>query len=99
MEESQNRRRHPRHEADLNASFRHVTVEVTRRSIKGTVKNISQGGVFLETNLPFKAGDLIELDLMIGSDPSAKTFRCIIRWVKKGEPKGIGVEFLNGFSR
>lgn len=61
----------------------------------GQTKNISLGGVFIETHMTFQIGDAVSFDLRLPvekRDASAKvSIDGVVRWVRK-DPGGVGVE-------
>lgn len=80
------KRRHHRKEI-------HTRVEYATKDFKerGFIKNISAGGVFIETRMPFRLREEISLDFNFPTDPPRrmKLHGKIVRV----SPNGIGVEF------
>lgn len=62
------------------------------------IKNISLGGVFIETSYPFPAGSFVEFDFNLPGHPDMIHARGIVKWVNDGryqdQPRGMGVEFV-----
>jgi uncharacterized protein (TIGR02266 family) len=98
------KRRYKRLSANLitrirRASFRDTTL-LSIRSLQqeARIKNISLGGVFIETNLPFELGAYVELDFVIPGYPDEIHALGVVKWSndgsKKGLPVGMGIEFL-----
>lgn len=63
-----------------------------------TIKDVSLGGVFIETLAPFPVGTIIEFDFVIPGLNRMVSARGVVRWsndgVKANLPRGMGVEFL-----
>lgn len=59
------------------------------------VRNVSAGGVFIDTVYPFPVGSLIELDFNLPGEKNQVHAKGVVRWtVLQGEARGMGVEFL-----
>jgi Tfp pilus assembly protein PilZ len=82
--EAQERRRHPRKDCSIP-----VTVG-TWRVFREFVKNISRGGMFIETDAPFSPGERVTLTFSYANQPNP--VRITARVVRKTN-RGIGVEF------
>ena len=82
--EAQERRKHPRKPCSIP-----VTVG-TWRVFKEFVKNVSRGGMYIETDAPFSPGEHITLTFSYANQPNP--VRITARVVRKTN-KGIGVEF------
>jgi Tfp pilus assembly protein PilZ len=82
--EAQERRRHPRKNCSIP-----VTVG-TWRIYREFIKNISRGGMFIETDAPFSAGERITLTFSYANQPNP--LRITARVVRRTS-RGIGVEF------
>jgi len=61
------------------------------RSDKGFIHDISAGGVFIETRMPFRAKEDISLNFSLSTDPK-KQLR-IHGQIARISPEGVGVEF------
>ncbi len=65
----------------------------------GFSENISEGGLFVATEIDHKIGDAVELQVsLMGGEPLA--VRGIVRWSrpragKGGLPAGIGIQFVD----
>ena len=57
-----------------------------------TVKDISKGGVFIETDSPYEPGDKIKLVLFLPESNQVLSIKAVVRWRKESAPQGIGVE-------
>jgi len=82
--EAQERRQHPRKSCSIP-----VTVG-TWRVFKEFVKNVSRGGMFIETDAPFSPGEHITLTFSYANQTNP--VRITARVVRKNN-MGIGVEF------
>jgi Tfp pilus assembly protein PilZ len=71
---------------------RWITRIATHVSYPHQVRNVSLGGVFLETSAEFQNGQEIELEMRIPDYAEAVRVRGVVRWVEEGH--GVGVEFL-----
>ena len=71
----------------------HTGVEYATKGFKGNgfIKNISAGGVFIETRMPFRLREEISLDFNFPTDPPRriKLHGKIVRV----SPNGVGIEF------
>lgn len=67
------------------------------------IKNASLGGVFVDTPMPFETGALVALEFGIPGVVERVQARGIVRWSNdgrvKGQPIGMGVEFLEVTAR
>jgi hypothetical protein len=61
------------------------------REISARLKNVSPGGIFVETTEEIPPGVLADLDLRLEGAPLANTLG-LVRWWKPGE--GVGIEFF-----
>jgi hypothetical protein len=61
------------------------------RSDKGLVHDISTGGVFIETRMPFRAKESISLNFSLPNAPHKKV--TIHGQIARISPDGVGVEF------
>jgi hypothetical protein len=62
------------------------------RADKGFIHDISAGGVFIETRMPFRAKESISLNFSLSSDPE-KQIR-IHGQIARIAPDGVGVKFM-----
>jgi Tfp pilus assembly protein PilZ len=60
-------------------------------SDKGLIKNISAGGVFIETRMPFRSGEDITLNFIFPLDPLEQVN--IKGRIVRINPNGVGIEF------
>jgi len=62
-------------------------------------ENLSQGGLFIQTDNPLKMGDTFELKFSLPDIEKVFQVKCIVRWIvsenKEELLKGMGVEFQN----
>lgn len=67
----------------------------TIRAIKAAIRNISLGGVFIETRTPYPLDTLVDLTFTIPGYAEDVTARGIVRWVQTDGPMaGMGIEFM-----
>jgi uncharacterized protein (TIGR02266 family) len=88
-----NRRKTPRVVAEVKVDYRTVSSFITDYS-----KDLSQGGVFVKTPLPFNVGERLRLRVSIPGHELPFALEGVVRWVvplndKDREP-GMGVEFV-----
>jgi uncharacterized protein (TIGR02266 family) len=76
-----------------------ISVEVTFLSkdnfFRGRAKNVSEGGLFLETRAPREPGEVLLVDIRLMKH--ALSLECEVMWVQtdeRDETIGIGVRFL-----
>ncbi len=92
----------------LNASWgvkiraTHYTLEDLRR-MRDRIKNVSLGGVFIETEMPLAAGTHLEFCFSVPGRTDEVQAKGIVRWANDGrrpdEPIGMGIEFLEVMAR
>ncbi|MDB9823261.1 PilZ domain-containing protein [Deltaproteobacteria bacterium] len=63
------------------------------RTDKGFIHDISVGGVFIETRMPFRAKEEISLNFSLSADPE-KQIR-IHGQIARISPEGVGVKFMS----
>lgn len=94
----QDKRRFKRLEAHWLTKIRKVSLTDSIRERMETTKNISLGGVFVESAMPFELGTIVALEFAIPNVQVQVKARGIVRWVnngsRRGEPVGMGIEFL-----
>ncbi len=56
------------------------------------VRNVSLGGVFVETPSPFEIGREVEFEIQVPGYADRVRVRGVVRWLEEG--KGMGIEFL-----
>lgn len=65
---------------------------------KNRIRNVAMGGVFIETAYPFPVGTFVEIDFAVPSNPYPIHAKGVVRWSNaqaiKGEPRGMGIEFV-----
>lgn len=70
--------------------------EETRHDLD-LIKNISKGGVFIETTMPFQLGSVVEMEFRMPENNQMVRAKGIVRWRNdgsiQGQPVGMGVEF------
>lgn len=63
------------------------------------IKNISAGGVFIETKMPFPMGSVIEMEFTIPQQDKLVSAKGVVKWSNDGSipdaPIGMGVEFYS----
>lgn len=66
--------------------------------MKEKIRNISSGGVYIETAVPFDVGTHLDLVFAIPGRPGQYRVKGIVRWANRGDdagrPVGMGIEFL-----
>lgn len=70
----------------------------TRLRVGERIKNISLGGVFIETGCPFPIGSFVEFDFNLPGHTDVIHANGVVKWVNDGRyrdrPCGMGVEFV-----
>lgn len=83
--------------------IRKITLTDSIRERLERIKNVSLGGVFMDTPMPFETGALVALEFGIPGVAERIQARGIVRWSNdgrvKGKPIGMGVEFLEVTAR
>jgi Tfp pilus assembly protein PilZ len=79
-------RRHPRMDFDRRAWCEHQTL-----TLYLAVSNVSQGGMFLQTSAPFRAGETIRVSMDIEGEQVPVVADVEIVWTgKTGRSSGVG---------
>ena len=65
-----------------------------QKAFQVEVKDISLGGAFIETRLPLKQGDEVELRVFLNNPEHIVEAAARVAWVRP-EVGGIGIEFAN----
>lgn len=94
----QDKRRFKRLEAHWLTKIRKVSMTDSIREQLQKTQNVSLGGVFVESSMPFELGTIVSLEFAIPNVAVQVKARGVVRWVndgsRKGEPVGMGIEFL-----
>ena len=101
--EGQEKRKFKRLDASWVTKIRKVTLTDSIRERLERIKNVSLGGVFVDTPMPFEIGAIVSLEFGIPGVTERVQSRGIVRWSNdgraKGQPVGMGVEFLEVTAR
>ena len=62
---------------------------------KGQLKNVSKGGIFIETTRSYPLKTIVEIVFNLPDEDRKMIMYGIVRWK---EPAGMGLEFFNTFS-
>jgi uncharacterized protein (TIGR02266 family) len=72
--------------------------DTTRVRFDERIRNVSLGGVFIETRYPFRVGSIVEFDFNMPGHPELIHAKGMVRWSNDGSmremPLGMGIEFL-----
>jgi hypothetical protein len=88
-EAARNARREHRAHLELDMRF-HVTTEDGDEVVYARARNISIGGMFIETVRPAPFGSSIVVDLALPDLPELGKLSCTVRWTNA---EGMGVQF------
>lgn len=70
----------------------------TRIRLDERIRNVSMGGVFIETRYPFKLGSLVEFDFNMPGSSDLVHAKGLVKWTNDGSlrdlPVGMGIEFV-----
>lgn len=94
------KRKHPRLSTDLVTRLRLSRISrQAEASLLRRIKDISLGGVFIETDAPFPLGTIVEFEFELPVLAHRIQAKGIVRWSSAGGGdagrRGIGVEFLS----
>jgi uncharacterized protein (TIGR02266 family) len=56
----------------------------------GSTRDISEGGIFVATQLTYEVGSLLEVSLVLPGDESPTTFVTEVRWIRSPFAHGAG---------
>ena len=96
MADGSNKRKYKRLPSSMSACVRKVKVSPhDLDEIRLVIKNISMGGVFIETMVPFDIDTVLRVSFALpGSDREVQALG-IVRWVSNTrDMRGMGVQFL-----
>lgn len=87
-------RRSVRHPIEIKVDYRSVGRFLTDYS-----RNLSRGGLFVETCLPLEPGEKVRLRLTLPDVETPFALDGVVRWVSRledemGHPPGMGIEFV-----
>ncbi len=88
----QERRRFGRYPCRLRVRF--ASARLLREQ---SITNIGDGGIFVETLYPLLIGAAVDLEMLVGDDPSPLKVRGEVIWVRnpsEGGTPGMGIRFL-----
>jgi len=99
MAQGKDKRRFKRLKTSLIVRLRRSIVsDETRRRVRERIGNMSMGGVFIEANMPYESGSLVEFDFTLPGTRYLVHARGVVRWSNAGrlpdQPIGMGIEFL-----
>jgi len=74
------------------------TVRVEEDELQSTIRNISEGGAFIEVGIPLERESILELDFTLSQANYPVSAQVIVRWtssfLRMTAKAGMGVEFL-----
>ncbi|OHB69743.1 MAG: hypothetical protein A2W23_02260 [Planctomycetes bacterium RBG_16_43_13] len=81
------------------AKIREKKLSDTTIERMASVRNISTGGVFIETSMPFPLETYLEMEFAAPGYPENITVLGVVKWsnegkIASGQPIGMGIEFL-----
>ncbi len=101
--EGQDKRKFKRLDAHWVTKIRKISLTESIRERLERINNVSMGGVFVDTPMPFESGAIVALEFGIPGVAERVQSRGIVRWSNdgraKGQPIGMGVEFLEVTAR
>lgn len=93
------RRKYRRVAGGVRVVYSGVQVErATREYLDGIARDLSIGGLFLETRRPLPKGTLVDLDFFVEADAREEPVhaRAVVRWTRRFfRPRGMGLEFID----
>jgi uncharacterized protein (TIGR02266 family) len=73
-------------------------LESTRLRLDERIRNVSLGGVFIETRYPFPVGAMVEFEFQLPGHAATYQAKGIVRWANDGtipdQAIGMGIEFI-----
>ena len=93
MAETRENRAHPRYAVRLRSEIKSALVRFAGMAPESVVRNVSLGGAFIETAVPFRIGDLVPFTLHLPPDGREVTLFGRARWCRASDPAGVGVRF------
>lgn len=88
------KRRHPRVPVQLAASVLDLGEKGFVFRKKATATDLSELGVFIETEAPLAAGTFLALELQPAGQDQTVSFMAVVRWRRTVPPMGVGVEIV-----
>ncbi len=96
---SRDRRKYRRVAGGVRVIYSGVHVErATREYLDGIARDLSIGGLFIETRRPLPKGTLVDLDFFVGREAREEPVhaRAVVRWTRRFfRPRGMGLEFID----
>jgi type IV pilus assembly protein PilZ len=89
---SEQRREHPRAPVQLKIVYQRMNA-----FIADYARNVSRGGVFVETEYPFNPGTVFDFHVSLPSRAETLRLRGVVKWVQRAKTAGMlgmGIEFL-----
>ncbi len=97
--EGHEKRRYKRLAAGWLTRIRTIRISDSIRERLERAHNLSTGGVYIETLMPFERGALVEMVFSIPDVAENIHARGVVRWSNDGKmrdlPRGMGIEFLD----
>ena len=94
MSEQEEKRRYPRIPLELVTDLQSIPIQLSKDVLPATIRDISDGGVFIETTRTVAPGRLIMLKLKLPSEDSARSIMGLVRWCRAAAPRGLGIQFM-----
>ena len=95
------KREFPRMPADIVITLEKASSERVDERLKdgqpSTVKNVSQGGLYIETDMQLSTSDVVALEIRMPSEEVSRVVLAAVRWVDPADPHGVGLEFLDDY--
>jgi len=75
-------------------------IRVDEETLECTIRNVSEGGVFIETGIPLERESILELQFILPEIDYLFHLQAVVRWassfVRMTAHPGMGVEFITG---
>lgn len=94
MADSAENRKYLRLNTGQVTKLRKSSMEEAEATAEGNIGNVSKGGVFIETDGDFAAGNVLEFEIRLPNWMDPIPVVTVVRWKQDQDPKGVGVEFL-----
>lgn len=95
--ESKDKRKFARHKANITSLC--IKRSEDKKNLEMDIipiKNIGLGGVFLQADVPYKAGTEIDIQFIVPDHTKPITIKCKVAWSKtQPDVPGMGVEFIS----
>ena len=94
MTDAHKKRKHERVPIRIEAQMRSAAADTDGRILEAQISDVSVNGAFIETDVSFKTGKVVAFSLNLPPHDQQRLIFGRVRWRNEGEPRGLGIEFV-----